>query len=54
VSNERPSDATPRPAGDLELLRIAADADEVCAIVDAARVHQRAQARRQARRTAPA
>jgi uncharacterized protein (TIGR00730 family) len=40
-------------AGDLELLRSADDADEVCAIVDAARVHQQAQARQQARRTAP-
>lgn len=40
-------------AGDLELLRVAEDPDEVCAIVDAARVHQQAQARRQARRTAP-
>jgi hypothetical protein len=41
-------------AGDLELLRMAGDADEVCAIVDAARVRQQAQARRQTRRTAPA
>jgi uncharacterized protein (TIGR00730 family) len=38
---------------DLALLRPAQDPDEVCAIVDAARVHQQAQARTQARRTAP-
>jgi uncharacterized protein (TIGR00730 family) len=38
---------------DLDLLRIAVDPDEVCAIVDAARVRQQAQARTQARRTAP-
>jgi uncharacterized protein (TIGR00730 family) len=38
---------------DLALLRVAEDPDEVCAIVDAARVHQQAQARAQARRTAP-
>jgi uncharacterized protein (TIGR00730 family) len=39
-------------SGDLDLLRIAGDPDEVREIVDAARVHQRAQARGQARRTA--
>jgi uncharacterized protein (TIGR00730 family) len=38
--------------GDLDLLRVAEDPDEVCAIVDAGRAHQQAQARGQARRTA--
>jgi uncharacterized protein (TIGR00730 family) len=38
---------------DLALLRVAEDPDEVCEIVDAGRVRQRAQARTQARRTAP-
>ena len=41
-------------AGDLDLLKLADDPEEVCAIVDAARVHQHAQARRQPRRTAGA
>src|SRR5664280_1409994 len=39
-------------SGDLDLLRIAGDPDEVRELVNAARVHQRAQARGQARRTA--
>jgi uncharacterized protein (TIGR00730 family) len=37
-------------AGDLDLLRVAEDPDEVCALVDAARVGQQAQAREQPRR----
>jgi uncharacterized protein (TIGR00730 family) len=37
-------------AGDLELLRVAEDADEVCAIVDAARARQLTQVREQPRR----